>query len=108
MNNNDHSNCLHSKDSKGRAACRKVGGPVGHFRKVQADAIASGEALCRDCFWNASQSALENYSDHMREQGTPIEGDFSDRDIAIAYTWARGYLFDQGAVSACSEHYHLL
>lgn len=107
MNNTDHSNCLHTKDSKGRAACRKAGGPIGHFRKVQADMINSGEALCHSCFWNASQSALENYADYMKEQGTPIQ-DFDDRDLAIAYTWARSYLFDDACLSACQAHEHLL
>lgn len=107
----NHNKCLHTKDSKGRAACRKAGGPLGHLHKVQSNMIASGEALCYDCFWNATDSAMQNLQDHIRDEGI----DYNSEDLiddawflATAYTWARTYLFDDACLSACTKHDHLI
>lgn len=108
-----HTNCLHSADSKGRAACRRAGGPLGYANKVRADMIASGEALCSSCFWNATDSAMMNLEDSMKEEGKDITLRLTDsladaQFMARAYTWAREYLFDRSAISVCSEHDHLI
>ena len=73
--------------------------------------IASGEALCAECFWGSVTSAFENLHDDNIDKGitidhTDLEADA--RQTAIAYTWARSYLYDEGSLSACPDHIDLV
>jgi hypothetical protein len=89
----NHNDCLHSKDSKGRAACRKAGGPAAYEFNFRQALIAEAEAVCADCFSLARESASEN-----------LDLEYSDTQVLIQ---ARDYMFDRSALSACSAHSHL-
>jgi hypothetical protein len=114
----DHSKCLHPATKAGRTACRKAGGPRGYAYKVMNDARTSGEALCADCFANALTSAFENIQDQIiadegitwDELDARLRADLTADAIfnARAYRAARSYLYDQGALSACTAHEDLL
>lgn len=90
----DHSNCRHPRTSKGRAACRKAGGPAAYEFDFRQALIAEAEGVCEDCFSQARISASEN-----------LDLEYSDTEVLIT---AREYLFDRSALSGCTAHQHLL
>lgn len=111
----NHTDCLHPATKAGRAACRKAGGPELALRTRQYDMVRSGDALCSACFWYATEAAMGNLLDAIKDDTVKAPADFdadkaADNDwfLALAYTWARGYLFDKDALSACSDHAHLI
>lgn len=91
----NHTHCLHPATKAGRSACRKSG--TG-FAYTAEDALAlkarraRESAPCQECLMVAF-SAIDN----------DVESN-DDR----AWLRAREYLYDRGAVAACSIHQHLL
>lgn len=101
----NHTNCLHPATPAGRAACRKAGSVRLFHNELVAKTIAS--APCEACFWNAQGSAAQNIEDDKPHTwGEDLDADaIRLAEEAIA---ARTYLYDQGALSACSDHAHLV
>lgn len=95
-----HTDCIHPKDKAGRTACRRAGGPAAFAASMLS--VLRKSAPCEDCFDNALPSAEENYIDYLTEQGGTYTNSY--QDMAIVYSWARSYLYDEGALSACIDH----
>src|SRR4051812_22070177 len=95
-----HDDCIHPKTKSGRAACRRAGGPAA-FAASMLEVIRKS-APCLACLDNALTSAEENYIDSLKEQGGTYTNSY--QDMAKIHSWARSYLFDEGALSACTDH----
>jgi hypothetical protein len=85
-----HTDCRHSKDSKGRTACRKAGGPQLFAFYLRQAVIEEAEAICEDCFNHCRMVASDN-----------LDLDYSDDEVIFT---AREYMLDRSALSACTAH----
>lgn len=97
-----HTACTHPATKAGRAFCRTNGGPAADSLRVaialtNAARVAIDSAPCADCLSYAIDSATENLAD----LGLPATYEH-------ALVEARGYLYDQGALSACPAHEAML
>lgn len=101
----NHTNCLHPATPAGRAACRKAGSIIRFHDELALKAKES--APCDYCFGNALESAGANLAEDKGEVDWNDQEAYAIRH-AEEHIAARSYLYDQGALSACSDHAHLI